>query len=854
MPVIINNLCFEAKRTLLIASVATAVLGVSAITFAADPLDAATFRSAVTMMIRSHCVGCHGPDVQEGELRLDTLKPDFADSQTAAKWIEVMDNLNLGEMPPKGEQQPSDALVAIVADWIAKEIRHSATLANSTGGRVLMRRLNRTEYANAVRDLLFVDFLPGEGPLDLLPPDGKLDGFDKVSKALLLDPSLMEKYFEVSAVVADKAVVTGPPPVPTRRNRMQYEDITGGIGYIKESRTTIVTNDGIITMAQGMRSDEFLRHPWNDALIPVRGKYRLRLRLGADPKRREALYIRITRTGDGDIYFGKVPGTPSAPEVLEFERAFDTPGSSEIGVQFEDAPKFETVNYHFSNLQKSADAAINSGDAKLAGRLRAQMGAQGFPNQGRLAPDSITTDQFPRVFFDWIELEGPIYEQWPPPSTEVVFHRGLDETHFNDEYAREIFARLLPRAFRRPVSGIEVDRIVSVVSSELEFGASFSDAVKSGIVAMLCSPGFVLLFEPSSQFVDVDEVRRLNHFELATRLSIFLWSSIPDDELRMAAQTGRLSNAENLTQQVARMLQDDKSNAIVDGFARQWLKADEFDRFAIDGNLYREFYKTENTGLNAAINAEPIEFFRELLVNDGSVLDFLNSDWTMVNSQLARHYGLPAVSESGFVKVRLPEESHRGGLTTMAAVHKWGSDGNRTKPVERGKYILDVLFNDPPKPPPPNVGEVEPNVSGENLTVRQRLDQHRTIPACASCHRTIDPYGLALENFSVTGQWRTKQDGERGWWPDEAIIDSTGTLPDGTHFESIEQFRVALRSQGDRFLRGLCEKMFTYALGRTVEPSDRGTIDRLIAHMKSNGHTLHSLIEAVVLTEEFQTK
>ncbi|MEO1981272.1 MAG: DUF1587 domain-containing protein, partial [Fuerstiella sp.] len=213
---------------------------------AAEPLDVATFKSAVTALVKSHCISCHGPDTQEADLRLDTLRPDFSDSQTAAKWIEVMDNLNLGEMPPEGEEQPAPELSAEVTDWIADELRHTATLSKGTGGRVLMRRLSRTEYANIVRDLLSIDFLPGEGPRDLLPPDGTLGGFDKVSKALLLDPSLMQKYFEVASVVANKAVVTGSPPVPTRRNRMEFEEITGGIEYIKHSRTTIVTDNGII--------------------------------------------------------------------------------------------------------------------------------------------------------------------------------------------------------------------------------------------------------------------------------------------------------------------------------------------------------------------------------------------------------------------------------------------------------------------------------------------------------------------------------------------------------------------------------------------------------------------------------
>ena len=827
--------------------------------FAKDPLDLQTYRSAVQPLIGNHCISCHGPDVQESDLRLDNLGTDLSNSEIAAKWLEVMDNLNLGEMPPEGESAPPNELVAKTTDWIATELRHASAAAKATGGRVLMRRLNRTEYANIVRDLLDIEFLPGEGPRDLLPPDGKLDGFDTVSKALLVDPSLMEKYFEVAEVVAERAIVTGPPPVPTRRNRMEYEESTGGIEYIKHSRETILTDNGIVTMSQGMRSDENLRHPWNDQLIPVRGRYRLRVRLGADPKDRESLYIRITRRGDGDLYYGKVPGTLEHPEVLELERAFDVPGSNEIGIEFADAPSFGRVNYHFSGIRKRAEAERQSGNETLAGRIRSQLFAQGFPNQGRLQPDTRTTDHLPRILFDWIELEGPLYQQWPPKSTETVFFRGLDESLFDETYAREIVSRLLPRAFRRPVTDHEINGILGVVRDELNHGESFPEAIRSGIVAMLCRPAFLLVNElqenATAASIDAEPQRRsLNGHELAFRLSRFLWSSIPDETLNRLASNHRLNSPEELSNQVKRMLADPKSEALVSGFARQWLKANEFDRFTIDRNLYRDFYRSENAGLNEAINSEPLEFFREVLNSGGDVRDFLDCDWTMANETLARHYGIPDVQGREFVRVHLPAATHRGGLSTMAAVHKWGSDGNRTKPVERGKYILEVLFNDPPKPPPPNVGEVEPNVQGKLLTVRERLDQHRTIAACANCHRTIDPYGLALENFSVTSRWRTKQDGERSWWPDEAVIDATGTLPNGESFESVEEFRAALRSQSDRFLVGLAEKMFTYALGRIVEPSDRATILGLVEHMKRNDHSLPSLIDAIVQSDAFLTK
>ena len=813
--------------------------------------DSATFEEAVKPFFEKHCISCHGPDKQKGKLRLDTLPVDFGDNGAAGHWIEVMDNINLGEMPPEDEPIPSIDEIAPVAKWIAMELRHAEKVNRGTGGRVLLRRLSRTEYANTVRDLLNVEFLPKEGPLDLLPPDGTLDGFDKVSRALLLDPSLMAQYFDIAETIANKAIITGPPPVPTRRNRMQYEETTGGIEYIKKSRTTEVTDEAIISKNQGMRSDDNLKHPWNGKLIPVRGNYTMRLRVGADPgERGEPLHIKVRRTGDGDIWAGKVEGTFENPQIIELTRPFSVEGSEEIGISIENPLAFQRVNYYYSDLRKRADEAIKSGDATKGGRILAQLGAEGMLGQSRPHPDSIDTNNWPRVMFDWLEMEGPLYEQWPPKSTETVFHAGLDESNFTPEYAESIFSQLLPRAFRRPVTKKEIDRILSVFNSELDAGQSFPDSIKAGVIATLCSPSFLLLFEGT----DSEEERPLDDYEIANRLSYFLWNSMPDDKLFSLAKEGKLQDSGVRDSQVERMLEDKKADALIGGFAAQWLKAHEFDRFAIDKSLYRNWYSFENAGLNDAINSEPLEFFREVLTKNLSTLSFLDSDWTMANEDLARWYGIPDITGKSFRRVNLPPDTHRGGLSTMAAVHKWGSDGNRTKPVERGKYILEVLFNDPPMPPPPNAGEVEPNVQGTNLTVRQRLDKHRSIESCAACHRGIDPYGLALENFNVIGQWRTKQDGERGYWPKEAVIDATGKLPNGVEFQTIEEFREALYHQGDRFLRGLSEKMFTYALGRSVEPSDRGTIDDLVAEMKANGDTLRSLIKAIVKTEVFTVK
>jgi Protein of unknown function (DUF1592)/Protein of unknown function (DUF1588)/Protein of unknown function (DUF1587)/Protein of unknown function (DUF1585)/Protein of unknown function (DUF1595)/Planctomycete cytochrome C len=814
--------------------------------------DAATYEATVRPFLETHCYKCHGPEKEKGDFRLDTLPVDFSDHAVLGHWIEVMDNLNLGEMPPEDEPAPPGSELAVVTRWIAGELRAAEAASRSTGGRELLRRLTRAEYANTVRDLLAVEFLPKEGPLDLLPPDGTEGGFDKVSRALLLDPSLMSQYFEVAALVADKAIVTGPPPVPTRRNRMEYEEMSGGIAYLKDQRDTILRPDGVITMQSGMRSDEALRHPWNDKLIPVRGRYTLRLRVGSDPgERGEPLYIRITREGDGDLWSGRVTGTLTEPQIIEITRPFDEPGSGEIAVKFENPLPFAMVNYFHTALSRESDKNLADGRAVASGRTLARMGAEGMISQSRPEPSTYDTSRFPRLFFDWIELEGPLYEQWPPRSTERLFPRGLEDSSVPPgEALTSVFTELLPRAFRRPVTSEEIARIVAISESELASGRPFPEAVQGGLVAMLCSPNFLLHLEGDASETPVP----LNPHALANRLSYFLWSSLPDETLREAAHSGKLTKPENIAAEVDRMLADPKAEALVTGFAASWMKAGEFDRFDVDRNLYRDYYSVTRAGLNEAVNAEPLAFFREVLTKDLSVLNFLDSDWTMVNEPLASWYGLTGVSGADFQRVALPPESPRGGLVGMAALHKWGSDGNRTKPVERGKYVLDVLFNDPPDPPPPNVGEVEPNVEGAMLTVRQRLDQHRSIESCRNCHARLDPYGLGLENFNVVGLWRDQQDGEREWWPREAVIDSSGVFPNGRSFATFVEYRAGLTEQSDRFLRGLAEKMFVYALGRTVESTDRGTIDELVAAVQAGDLTLRSLVKAIVQSEAFLKK
>ncbi len=504
---------------------------------------------------------------------------------------------------------------------------------------------------------------------------------------------------------------------------------------------------------------------------------------------------------------------------------------------------------HLEEMSRQINELVAKGEFRAANRLRAAMRAEGNIWYSRPNPKTYSLDGLPRLLLDYIEVEGPLYEQWPPKSHETIFFAGntVDEDR---EYAQRIFTRLLPRAFRRPVASEEVQAIVEVVENQLEREESFKSAIRAGIVAMLCSPAFIYVAEPDTS----ERFRELNDFELASRLSYFLWSSMPDGELFRLAAKNKLREVTTLDSQIDRMLADAKSDALVQDFAAQWLRVEEFDRFEPDKLLYDEYYRTENFGLRDDMKSEPLHFFREVLDHNESVLNFLRSDWAMLNERLARHYAVAGVRGQAFRRVSVPPASHRGGLLTMAGFHKWGSDGDRTKPIERGKYILDVLFNDPPDPPPPNAGEVEPNVEGGKLTVRERLEAHQQIESCAVCHRKIDPYGLALENYNVIGKWRDKQDGERRNWGHAPRIDASGKLPNGREFASFSEFQEVMLEQRDRFLTGLAEKMFIYAIGRSVEPSDHATIAGLVTHMKANGETLGSLIKAIIHTQQFQSK
>lgn len=818
---------------------------------AAEPIADATL---LQTFLKSHCVACHGPQKQEAKLRLDQLSSDLSDPAVARSWVEVMDQLNRGEMPPSDRPRPNATEQQQVVRWIAAELRSAERRSRSSGGRVVLRRLNRTEYANTIRDLLKLTFLPGESPLDFLPPDGRADGFDKASSALLVDPSLLDKYYEVAQRIAEKAIVTGPPEFATYRNRFELEDTAKrqSIRYLCSQPGFHCREHDVVLMESGTRSFDDLFYPnYKDSAgrrkrIPIKGTYAVRVRASADRGGRdEPVTMQVVREGGGEgVLLDTVVDAPeSAPKVYEVILPLGVDGG-EFSVRLGKPTKFRGYSQAYGQMERLIEKAGNEQDFATIMRTRGRMLAEGIVSGSTPNPEVLDLAKVPKLIVDWIEIEGPLYEQWPPKSHELLLFKGNEATP-DVNYAREIFTRFLPRAFRRPVTPAEVEPYVKLVDDELRLGTSFEESVRVGLAAVLTSPRFLYLFEPSS-----DERRELSDFELASRLSYFLWSSAPDDTLAQLAASGKLQDPRTLATEVDRLLVHANSRALVDGFGAQWLRTDEFRNFKPDEKLYKAYGER----LGAAMVAQTLAFFEHVLRHKLPVTSFLDSDFTLVNERLAEFYGIVDVKGDAFQVVKLPADSPRGGLLGQAGVMLRGSDGNRTKPVIRGVYVREVLFNDPPDPPPPNVGEIEPNIQGKNLTVRERLLQHQQIEACAACHRSIDPYGLALENFNVIGQWRDTQDGENFQGRNRPTIDVRGTLPNGEAFETFAQFKSLLVKQHGRFRQALAEKLLSYALGRPVEGLDRPTIDRMTQAATSSDDSLRSMIQALVTSEAFRTK
>jgi len=860
---------------------------------------AAEQTDASRTFIAKHCAECHDAETREGNLDLTALDPSKL--STAAQleaWVKVHDRVRDGEMPPPKQQRPEVTTTNAFIAALAADLRLVDAARQQRDGRTRLRRLNRTEFEATLRDLLS---LPGLKLKESLPEDGKSHGFDRLSGALDMSYVHMELYLAAVDKALNEALCPLPeqPPVfkhrysPWKLNIHNGKECEFGVSLAVQNRTGILLN--------GMQRDEtyvcetahrivdaeplatafgLFRHEDADyrcsltAIKPVlSGLHRLRVsgysfdwdgKQVVPTERHGALGWGIHSKGE---HFGTVDLPPNAPAVREISAWLERGGGMIHGTD--------------DNLRIIAASAENFRDY-----------AHG-KNKDVLGPLSPA----PGVAVEWVEIEGPIHDQWPPASHRALFGdlpvkewrqdsgvplpaqqqwpKGNPGSFPKDIYgergekrpkvyvatnepvkdADRLLRTFLPRAYRRPVIDSEVTGYVALVKERLEQGDAFQDAMLVAYRAILTSPEFLLLHERSG---------KLDDYALASRLSYFLWNSIPDAELTALAERKELSTPKMLRAQTERLLNDPKSSRFVENFLGQWLSLREIGATQPDRKLYPEFMPW----LQEAMLKESHAYFGELVRHNLGVTHLVQSDFAMLNEPLARLYGINDVKGWDLRRVTLPPGSKRGGFLTQGSVLKTTANGTTTSPVKRGAYVMEKLLGVVPTPPPPDVGSVEPDTRGAT-TIRDQLAKHRRNSACASCHQKMDGYGFALESFDVVGQWRDKyralggvgQSGPprlvhgRGIeYHDGLAVDCSGQMPNGRAFDDVDELRALLVAEPERLAQAFALHLATYATGGEVTFADRSVITAIVARSKPEKYGIRSLIHEVVQSQIFLHK
>jgi mono/diheme cytochrome c family protein len=823
---------------------------------ASMPPDAAGYTQVAAPFLTDYCVSCHGPEKQKGEFRVDKqLANNFLDRATKEKWAEVVNALNGHEMPPEDEKkQPKPQETARFVDWVTKEMVRAELVKRDTA--ILLRRLNRDEYKNTIRDLCGVDF-----DVSALPSDPPAGGFDNNGRALTMSPMHLELYVELAQKILDRALLTGPQPEAIKwRFEPEVGDGDSSRVRLDKKNNPIVhggkneNRDGVTVMHHA----SWDRNPnARDFRLPAEGDYIIRVHAGGRiPGRdavvasaRAALEDRAAKSKNEKEAARMRERLDKELEHFQNDRMYDygpprlklvltLGGQPRPITEWDvDAPVDQPKTYEFRVRCTTESAGITLEYAYTIPKVLENFWMQGSDKFAR-----------PEAYLDWFEIEGPFVASWPPPSHKLI----LGETEPKDERisAREVIAKFMRRAFRRPVAAAEVEAKLALFDAARKLKPGYVEAIKVPLIAVLASPHFLYMAEPAGAG-DGKALRALNDHELAARLSYFLWSTMPDAELSALADAGKLRDPKILIAQTDRLLRDPKHEAFVKNFAGQWLGLREVGANPPAEDLYPQY----DRHLETSFIGEAQAFFSEILRHDLSALNFIKSDFVTINERLARFYGIDGVR--GDAMRRVTATAHRGGIVTQGAMLTITSNGTRTSPVKRGTWLLKNLLGTDPGLPVANVGEIAPKVPGiDKATVRQRLAIHRELAQCARCHDKIDPLGFALENFNAAGEWREQEGfGYKGRIErNDPKIDASAKLPDGTEINGADSLREALLKKEDLFLNCLANKLFTYALGRELGIADQPTIKAATAYMKQQKYTLRSLIHATVASQAFRTK
>jgi mono/diheme cytochrome c family protein len=754
-------------------------------------------------LVTKYCITCHNERTKTAGLLLDTVDPDRVGS-SADTWEKVLVQLRGRSMPPGNMPRPDNATYDLVTTWLERELDRAAASRANPGRPAALHRLNRTEYANAVRDLLGVEIDSDA----MLPPDAQAHGFDTNADALGIEPALLDRYLTAAAKIARVAV--GDPTM-----RPAVERYTALKGNTNEQTWLWQTDRLNESFSLGSRGGIAARH-----YFPVDGEYVIRVRLlrtyagvirGLHAP--VTIDVRVDGARIGQFTIGGAPTEPrdDADEVLQV-RAQLTAGPHQVL-----ATILKTENVKAEGLGPARVPIWNrEGDVPTAELSISSLLIDG-PHNGRLPKDS--------------------------PSRQRIFLCRPASAPEEAGCATKILSTLARRAYRRQVTNDDVQTLIGFFQSARVNG-DFDTGIRAALERLLTSPDFLFRIEADPDNVAPGIAYRLSDVELASRLSFFLWSSIPDDELLDLAVRGRLRDAGVLDRQVRRMLDDPRSRAaLVGNFFGQWLQTRNVWLLTPDANTRHPWF---DDNLRTAFVRETELFLGDQLTADRGIPELLTADATFLNEQLARHYGIPGVYGSHFRRVRLADEN-RWGLLGKGSVLAVTSYPTRTSPTIRGKWLLENILAAPVPPPPPNTNTtLDESTIGKSTTVREMLEQHRTNPVCASCHARMDPIGFSLENFDAVGQWRTR-DGD-------AAINATGVLLDGTKVDGPAALRNALVVRKEQFVRTVTAKLLTYAIGREMESADAPAIRAIVRAAAADEYRWSSTILAIVKSQPFQMR
>lgn len=810
---------------------------------------------SVSQFFKQNCSKCHSEEAEESEFKIDaTLPPQFEDPTFRSRWSEIVNALNSHEMPPETEPQPKSEDVAEVVDWITKEI--VAAELKLRENQVVMRRLNRLEYQNSIRELTGIQVDISSFPQD--PPAG---GFDNIGSALTFSPMQMELYLETAQQIMAKAIVEGEQP-PTIRWRFEIDSGDSDSNRVNVDGQRPIVNGGRNPIRDGFKA---VHHDSWDKKLNVRdfamkypGNYIIRIRAAGRIPSRDEVVTSASKILQKrfDDQMAKEPqrekwhrlqmekdlahfqndrmyeyGPPRLKLVLDLGGQPRTITEFDVSETLEQPKEYE-IPVAFTTQRAGVTAEYAYSIPKVL---------ENFWFQG--------SDDFarPELYVDWIEIEGPIHPTWPPESHRKLVPEELVEED-EAQWSEQIIGRFARKAFRRPVTRDEATPYVIIYEQARKQGLSKLESLRSALGAVLVSPNFLYLVETRASETE----SQLNAHQLASRLSFFLWSCPPDAALMKEADQKKLLQKEVLLQQTRRMLEDPRSEELVRNFADQWLGLREVGANPPAPDLYPQY----DRHLELSMIEEGRALFRHILREKKNILDFVDPNYVVINERLARYYGIEDVRGDQFREVSVSGDEPRGGILTQTAMLCITSNGTRTSPVKRGTWILKNVLGTDPGLPVANAGDIAPKVPGiDKATVRQRLEIHRQLPQCARCHDKIDPLGLALENFNAAGEFREQEGfGYKGRIEkDDPKIDAASQLPNGTKINGPQELKKALRDQEDMFLRCVAQKMLTYALGRETTLADQPTIQQIVSETKKGDYRLSAMIEAVVESDAFRS-